>query len=186
LAALLWITAVIIIQRPNAAAKVWLFLLPLMLLWAAAGTVGLLEKARLKFLRGLPLAVILVGLALLAETQHAAWLAPQLPEIWAGHGGEEKAVLFVKGQLQDNDLIIVAPPDDAAVWYYSDLYGIMNTHFDLTLAFDRALVLVDPFQGQTPASVLEARGPYPAQVEVESCRLLDTFDKILVFECTRK
>jgi hypothetical protein len=39
LAALLWIAALIIIQRPDAWAKVWLFLLPLMLLWAAAGTV---------------------------------------------------------------------------------------------------------------------------------------------------
>ncbi|TSA46842.1 MAG: hypothetical protein D4R46_02115 [Chloroflexi bacterium] len=194
LVALLWIAALIIFQRPNAWAKVWLFLLPLMLLWAAAGTVGLLEKVRLKFLRcpgsstgrGLPLAVIVVGLALLAGIQHAAWLAPQLPELWAGRGGEEKAVLFVQGQLQDDDLIIVAPPDDAAVWYYSELHGIINTHFDPLIAFDRALVLVDPVEGQTPASVLEKRGPNPAQVDVESCHLLETFDKILVFECSRK
>ncbi|MFA5872894.1 MAG: glycosyltransferase family 39 protein [Anaerolineales bacterium] len=186
LVAVLWIAALIIIQRPNAWAKVWLFLLPLMLLWAAAGTVGLLEKVRLKFLRGLPLAVIVVGLALLAGIQHAAWLAPQLPELWAGRGGEEKAVLFVQGQLQDDDLIIVAPPDDAAVWYYSELHGIMNTHFDPLIAFDRALVLVDPVEGQTPASVLEERGSNPAQVDVESCHLLETFDKILVFECSRK
>jgi len=186
LVALLWIAALIIIQRPNAWAKVWLFLLPLMLLWASAGTVGLLEKVRLKFLRGLPLAVIVVGLALLAGIQHAAWLAPQLPELWAGRGAEEKAVLFVQGQLQDDDLIIVAPPDDAAVWYYSELHGIMNTHFDPLIAFDRALVLVDLVEGQTPASVLEERGPDPALVDVESCHLLETFDKILVFECSRK
>jgi len=185
-AALLWITALIIIQRPNAWAKVWLFLLPLMLVWATAGAVGVLEKVRPKFLRSLPLAVIVVGLALLAGIQHAAWLVPQLPELWAGRGGEEKAVLFVQGQLQENDLIIVAPPDDAAVWYYSELHGIMNTHFDPKMAFGRALVLVDPGEVQTPASVISERGPDPSLVDIGSCHLLDTFDKILVFECPHK
>jgi hypothetical protein len=187
LAALLWIAALIIIQRPNAWAKVWLFLLPLMLLWAAAGTVGLLKKVRLKFLRGLPLAVIVVGLALLAGIQHAAWLAPQLPELWAGCGSEEKAVLFVQGQLQDDDVIIVAPPDDAPVWYYSELHDIPDARFNLrNPAFERTLVLVDPVEGQTPVSVIAERGPDPALVDVESCHLLDTFDKILVFECSHK
>jgi hypothetical protein len=186
LAALLWIAALIIIQRPNAWPKVWLFLLPLMLLWAAAGTVGLLEKIRFKFLRGLPLAVLVIGLALLAGIQHAAWLAPQLTNLWAGRGGEENAVLFVQGQLQDADLIIVAPPDDAAVWYYSELHGIMMSHFDPHMAFNRALVLVDTVEGQTPASVISQRGPDPALVDVGSCRQLDTFDKILVFECPHK
>jgi len=186
LAALLWIAALIIIQRPNAFGKVWLFLLPLMLLWAAAGIVGLLEKVRLKFLRGLPLAVIVVGLPLLAGIQHAAWLAPQLPEIWVRRGVEEKAVLFIQSQLQNGDLIIVAPPDDTPVWYYSELHGIINSHFDTRLAFDRALVLVDPVEGQTPDSVIAERGPDPALVDVKSCHLLDTFDKILVFECSHK
>jgi hypothetical protein len=185
-AALLWIAALIAIQRPNAWAKVWLFLLPLMLVWAAAGMVGLLAKVRLKFLRGLPLAAVVVGLALLVEIQHAAWLVPQFPEIWAGRGDEEKAVLFVQSQLQENDLVVVAPPDDAVVWYYSELHGIMKTHFDTLMAFDRALVLVDPVEGQTPASVIAQRGPDPATVDIGSCHLLKTFDKILVFECSHK
>ena len=186
LAALLWIAALIIILRPNAWAKVWLFLLPLMLLWAAAGTVGLLGKVRLKFLRGLPLAVIVLGLALLAGIQHAAWLAPQLPELWAGRNAEEKAVLFIQGQLQDDDLIIVASPDDAMAWYYSELYGIMDIHFDTHIAFGRAFVLVDPEHGQTPASVIAKRGPAPGLVDVESCHLLETFDNLLVFKCSHK
>jgi hypothetical protein len=186
LAALLWIAALIIIQRPDAWAKVWLFLLPLMLLWAAAGTVELLVKIQLKFLRGLPLAGIVVGLALLAGIQHAAWLAPQLPVLWAGRGSEEKAVLFVQSQLRDGDLIIVAPPDDAPVWYYSELHGINNTHLDPHMAFDRAFVLVDTVEGQTPASVIAERGPEPGMVNVGSCDLLDTFGKIQVYGCAHE
>ena len=186
MAALLWIIAMLIIQRPNAWAKVWLFLLPLMLLWAAAGIIGLLEKVRLKFLRSLPLAAIVVGLVLLSGIQHAARLAPQLLGIWAGRGSEERTVLFVQSQLHDKDLIIVAPPDDAVVWYYSELHGIINSHFDTRIAFDRALVLVDPAEGQTPATVIVARGPDQAVLDVESARLLETFGKLEVFEVKRK
>jgi hypothetical protein len=186
LAALFWITALIIIQRPNAWAKVWLFLLPLMLIWSAAGTVGLLEKVRLKFLRGLPLAGIVFGLGLLALIQHAAWLAPQLPRLWTLRGPEENAVLFIQGKLEAGDLIVVAPPDDAPVWYYSELHGINDAHLDTRNPFDRAFVLVDPVEGQTPASVIAERGPDPGLVNMASCRLLEPFDKIQVFECLHK
>jgi hypothetical protein len=183
MAALLWIVALIIIQRPNAWAKVWLFLLPLMLIWASAGIVGLLEKIRPKFWPGLPLAGLAVGLAMLAGIQHAAWLAPQLPGLWEGHGNEEEAVLFIQGQLRDKDLIIVSAPDDAVVWYYAQIHGIIEAHFDTTLPFDRALIMVDRLQGQTPASVIANRGPDPALIKVESCHLLQTLEKIEVFEC---
>ena len=188
LAAFLWITALIVIQRPNAWAKVWLFLLPLILLWAAAGIVGLLEKVRLNFLRGVPLAVIVVGLALLDGIQHAAWLVPKLPDIWTGRGEEERAILFVKGQLRNDDLIIVAPPDDAVVWYYSELHGILNSNFDTRIEFTRALVLVDTVAGQTPTSVIAERGPDKAVLilDLGSIRLLEIVGKLQVFEVPRK
>ena len=72
------------------------------------------------------------------------------------------------------------------MWYYSELHGILNTHFDTLMAFNRALVLVDPVEGQTPASVIAERGPDPALVDVEFCHLLETFNKIQVFECPPK
>jgi hypothetical protein len=185
-AALLWIVALIIIQRPNAWGKVWLFLLPLMLLWASAGIVGLLEKVRLKFMRGVPLAVIGIGLALLVGIQHAAWLVPQLPGMWASQRSEEKTVLFVQSQLHADDLIVVSAPDDAVVWYYSELHGIASSHFETQVDFDRLLVLVDPSEGQTPATVIADRDFDPAALDVGSARLLGTFGKMQVFEVKRK
>jgi hypothetical protein len=89
--------------------------------------------------------------------------------------------------LQESDLIVVAPPDDAPVWYYSELHGIPDVRFDLrNSAFERALVLVDPVEGQTPASVIAERGPDQAVLDVDSARLLETFGKIQVFEVPRK
>jgi 4-amino-4-deoxy-L-arabinose transferase-like glycosyltransferase len=187
LAALFWIIVILLVQRPFAGAKLWVFLNALVLLWAAAGTMGLLEKVRLKILRGLPLAAIVFGLALLGGIWQAAHLVPQLPGLWAFRGNEENAVLFAQSQLQESDLIVVAPPDDAPVWYYSELHGIPDASFDTrSLTFERALVLVDTVNGQTPASVIEQRGPESVALDIESARLLDTFGKMQVFEIPRK
>ncbi len=186
LAALLWIVVLLIVQRPNAWSKVWVFLQPLVLIWAAAGTLGLLRNIRLNFGRGVPLVAVVFGLALLAGLWRAARLVPELPELWAARGDEERAVLFVQSQLQAGDLIVVAPPDDAPVWYYSELHGIADVHFDFEAAFARALVMVDPAEGQTPASVIQERGPDPGDLDLDACELLDVFGKVQVFDCPRK
>jgi hypothetical protein len=187
LAALLWIIGLLILQRPDAWTKVWVFLQPLILIWAAAGILGLLQKVHLKLALGLSVAVIVFGLALFGGIWQAARIVPQLPGLWAARGDEENAVLFVQSQLQESDLIVVAPPDDAPVWYYSELHGIPSVRFDLRkLAFERALVLVDPVEGQTPASVVAECGPDQTVLDVESARLLETFGKIQVFEVPRK
>ena len=181
-AAILWIVVLILVQRPNAWAKVWLFLLPLMLIWSCAGIVSLLARVRLKLLRGQPLALVVVAPALLVAILHAARLAPQLPDLWARRGSEETTILFVREQLKEQDLIVVAPPDDAVVWYYSDVHGISLSHFDVRLPFERVLVLVDALEGQTPDSVLAERGPDVAVLNVESARPLGTFGKLQVVE----
>lgn len=187
LAALLWIMILLLVQRPNAWSKVWFFLQPLILIWAAGGIIGLLGKVRLQFLHNLPLAALVLVVALLGGIRQAALLVPQLPGLWAIRGDEEKTVLFVQSQLQEEDMILVAPPDDAPVWYYSELHGIPDARFDTQAsAFGRALVIVDAEAGQTPASVIAERGPESTDLDVESARLLDTFGKLQVFELRRK
>ncbi|MBI4732673.1 MAG: hypothetical protein HY781_11240, partial [Chloroflexi bacterium] len=177
-AAALWILILLLVQRPNAWSKVWVFLLPLALLWAAAGILGLLGLVKVK---SLPLSALAVGLLFFAAVWRAAWLLPQLPELWAIHGDEENAILFVESQLETGDELVVAPPDDASVWYYAELHGLSAALYRPESAFDRLFVFVNPDEGQTPASVQDERGP--GQEGASSCDLLQTFGKIQVFEC---
>jgi hypothetical protein len=187
LAAFLWIVILLLIQRPNAWSKVWVFLQPLMLIWAAAGIFGWLQKVHLKFVRGLPLAVIVFSVVLFAGIWQAVRLVPQLPELWAIKGEEEKSVLFVQSQLRDDDLIIVSSPVGAAVLYYAEVYGIPNTHFDhRNSTFERAWVLVDLAENQTPASVIAERGPDQIILDIKSAHLLETFGNLEVFEIPRQ
>ena len=183
LAALLWFSAIELIQRANAEARVWSFLMPLMLLWAAAGTFGLLQKVRVKFSLGIPLAAPVFGLILIYGFWHASWIMPQLPTLWAARGKQEVAVLFIQSHLKQDDLIVVTSPDDAAIWYYSDLYGIPDAHFNIkTTVFGRAVVLVDSQWQQTLPWVLQDRGPDPGQLNIASTQLLRKIGTIQVFE----
>jgi hypothetical protein len=182
-AALSWIFWLLIIQRPNAWSKVWVFLQPLLMMWAAAGTLGLLQKIRFKVVHRLSPAAIVFGLCLISGIWHAAWLVPQLPQAWTIRGDEENTVLFVQSQLRNNDLILVAPTDDAPVWYYSDLHAIPNSYFDFHRPnFNRALVLVNLSENQTLDSVIAERGPDPGLLNVGSARLINTIGKMQIFE----
>lgn len=183
LAATLWIIALLIIQRPNAWSKVWVFLLPLLLLWATAGLVGPL---RLNLFKSIPLEAIVVILAIGWGIWHAAWLAPQLSELWLAHGAEERAVMYIKSVQAVGDKIVVAPPDDAPVWYYAELHGIPNIIYGRDVSFDRLFVLVDPAEGQSLEMVIEARGPDIEMVNMTSCELMGTFSKMQVYECIHK
>jgi hypothetical protein len=187
LATLIWVVILLVIQRPNTWSKLWVFLEPLVFIWSTAGIFGLLQRIRWKFVRGSALAAVVIGSAILFATWQTVRLVPMLPEYWATHGDDEQMVLFVQSQLQEGDLIVVSSPDDAPVWYYSELHGIADAHFDSRNSiFVRALVLVDSAEGQTPASVIAMRGPDPAVLDVESARLLETFGKLQVFEVPHK
>ncbi len=182
-AALLWFTTLLLILRPNAEPRFWSFLMPLILIWASAGTFGLLQKVRLKFALGISLAAPVFGLLLVYGFWHASWLMPQLPILWADRGKQENAVLLIESHLQPDDLIVVASPDDAPVWYYSDLHGIPGAFFNTdNPTYKRALVLVDTQWHQTLSMVLAKRGPDQGQLNTESARLLGTIGSIQVFE----
>ena len=177
-AAATWILLLLVVQRPNAWSKVWVFLLPLALLWAAAGLLGWAGKHTWK---SLPISSVLVLLAILPFAWRAAHLAPELPDLWAMRGDEENAVLFVQEHLQGADFLVVAPPDDAPVWYYAELHGLRERVYGGASAFDRLFVLVNPAEGQTPATVLAERGP--ALSEPPSCEKLEEIGKIHIFVC---
>ncbi len=182
-AALLWIVILLFIQRPNAWSKVWVFLQPLMLLWAAAGIVGLLDRIPLHLPRQFSLNYAAMGALLVAGIIHATQILPDLPSAWAAKGDEEKAVLYIQGRLVPQDLILVAPTDDAAVWYYSILHRIPNSYFERSRTdFESAYVIVNTAESQTIASVVAGRGPLDSRLDLNSARFLETFGSLEIFE----
>lgn len=177
-AAAAWILLLLLIQRPNAWSKVWVFLLPPMLLWAAAGLLGWAGKFKWK---SLSISGVVILLAMLPLAWRAGVIWHELPTLWSLRGDEENAVLFVQPLLSGEDKMVVAPPDDAPVWYYAELHGLYDSLYQRDSAFDRLFVLANPAEGQTAATVIAERGP--ALAESPPCTLLETIGKLQIFAC---
>jgi len=177
-AAALWIAVLLIAQRPNAWSKIWVFLLPLALLWASAGIIGVLGRVKI---RSLPLQALTVWVLLLVLLWRSVVILPQLPELWRVRADEESAVLFAAQAVEAGDALVVSPPDDAPVWYYAELHGVADRFYRAGSDPARLWVFVNPGEGQSPASVLDERGP--GSQAFPSCAWMQTFGKLQVHLC---
>lgn len=155
-----WVALLLLVQRPNPWPKLWAFAIPLAVMWAAAGWVGLVELALGRTAARTNLTAGLVCGILLAAWAVTAWQTVHRPEANPYYqSGVEQVAVYLKDHLTERDLVVVSPPNDAVLWYYARVYQIDMDHFKRELPFFRALVLVDPSLGQDVHSVMEARGP---------------------------
>lgn len=155
LASVLFLIPVLLIQRPNPWAKVWLAFLPIILVWAAAGLVGLLDQMMLSrksikvITAGICLVLLIAGLRY-TVTLHRRYAQP---------GTVEQIVHDLAGELQAGDVVISMDPVDIPLQYYWRVNqldpAILNSDNEL---IDRAFVVVHlPFE-QTLEGVLTDQG----------------------------
>jgi hypothetical protein len=166
LAAIIWLSALMLIRRPDIWQRLFLFLIPLLIIWVSAGLIGALELAQNKVGSNYPWAQ--VGLAFLVALSliRAGAVLPSIRGDWSSRRGpHENLVRWLQKQIRPDDLIVVNYPNDAPVRYYARLYGIDNSAFDTSGAFDRLLVILKPSINQTLDSVLSRNGLDPAKCE---------------------
>ncbi len=158
LAALAWFVAIALYQHTHLWGKTWFFLHPLILLWCAAGIVGLAGLVSRRFPRG---RWVLGALALLA----LSWILSAGLGLRASHvksaqkmGLDEQFVLAIKPQLQDGDIIISNWMNEPAVWYYMAQHQIPEKIlFIKALPFKRAYVIVNHSIDQNLPDVINDR-----------------------------
>jgi hypothetical protein len=181
IAAFLWIAGLLLFLRPAGVTKIWAFLQAPFVIWSASGIIGFLKILRIRFAQNLSVPAIVVSVSLLSILVGVIKLTPTIHDRWKEKSPEEKTVLTIKDQLNTNDLIIIDPPNDAPIWYYSKIYGLSDSYFNKYLPFDQLFVIVSPSEGQTLQSVLQSRGPDPNLIDLEAAHLtlnyayLDTY-----------
>ncbi|HEY5158755.1 MAG TPA: glycosyltransferase family 39 protein [Anaerolineales bacterium] len=181
-AAFVWIAVLVLYQRPASEPKIWVFLQAPFLIWCAAGITGLLQDIRFKFIHNLPANAVVLGIAILPFLINAIHILPTIPQRWADKGPEEEAVLYIKNQIEPQDLIIIDTPYDAAVWYYSLLYGVGgDSRFDKRRPFNHLFVIVSPNEGQSLKSVIDDRGPDSALVNEEAAHFLVNINHLDIY-----
>jgi len=175
-----------IVQRYNAWERVWVFLLPLMIIWASAGVMPFLNKVHLKFAGHLSLAPVVLGALILTCGWSTIRLGSRLPELLAQRGDVENVTLFLENNLEETDLVVVDWPDDAPLMFYFQEYNISNHHFDKRFPYNRAWIVVNPPDGQTLESVLSDRGPDIPPLNLNAVELVQEFGTRQVFRCPIK
>ncbi|MEJ5225679.1 MAG: hypothetical protein WHV44_14570, partial [Anaerolineales bacterium] len=162
--------------------KIWGYLNPFLLIWAASGWGYVLGRVRLPFPPRWSLLRIAFfgGMAAALAASGVAILT--IPARWADMGPMNRLVLDLKAQTRPDDGIVALTPDDAPLWYYARLHGLPPHHFDISAPHRRLLVVVNTALGQTPQSVLSERAPGVACLP-ESRTVLLTRDFFLVSEC---
>lgn len=157
-AAVLWILVAIALQRVAPLARVWMFLLPLYIIWATAGLVGVLRLAiPLRFHPqarwvALLLSVCIPGLVLLATI-------PRTASMREAPGAEEGITLYLQEHIRAGDLVVAQSPVSTPLEYYFLQYGLPPESFDYQAPVtDKLWVVASRRYDQTVDSVLRRRG----------------------------
>jgi hypothetical protein len=178
---ILWVGCVLLARQVMADFKVYAFLQAPFLIWAAAGLAGPFKEVRLKFARNVALAGVVAALAIVLVALWGLPIIPTLPAHWSEKGTEERAIVYLAGQISPQDLIIIASPFDAPVWYYARQVGLPDSHFNNQLPFEHLFVIVSPNDAQTPESVLLERGPAAGLWDVASAEYIQNIGYLDIY-----
>jgi hypothetical protein len=160
---LLWCGLVIAIQQVAPWPRIWLFLLPLFLIWAAAGLAGLIglipavktdEKRQAAGWTVIAGALVLSGLI---TFQILRLQTPNISRETGAFGDTLPAAEFLKSYLQPGDTVIVTLPSNYPLKYYFMLNNISEDYYYHRKngdSFHRAIVVVNQLFGQNLADVI--------------------------------
>ncbi len=171
LAALIAIPLILLLQRLNPWAKIWQFFFPLLLVWSAGGLVGGLGWLQGRLKARIPIVKTGMGLAFLALIALGGINAVRdHPGLRSRTGPVEQAAVYLSSELSEDDIVVIAPVDDAPLWYYFYKYNLSQEHFRRDIPFKRAFVFVSRNEDQTLSQVLDYRGPDPGFLGMDTAR----------------
>jgi hypothetical protein len=189
LAAVAWIAPVLAAQRVVPFERVWLFLLPLYLITAAAGAVFLLRplaaRAGREQVFALVLALVLAG----SLTGYgAATRSVYDSEDTSTFRDSDRVVTLLTRRLQPGDKVLVAPPADAVLEYQLDRRGLDSArllYWSRPGATRRFLVVVKTGSRDYPLTHVLA-DPRVQGLELSRPRVLRRFPGSVVYETMRR
>jgi hypothetical protein len=181
-------SAVVLIRRVAPFDRMWLFAVPIFLIWAAVGlwyvfdvSFGRMTK-KFRFLNLTSRAGMLVLCCFVLVFFGNAYQF----KIMNRNAKYEEIALFLQGYVSPDDVVVTTFPDDAPLRYY---YQLHQQHPDDVFSFrddsERILVVANPESGQTVDSVLRQQ-KYPLELsDLKPAFQIFESDGLGVFELER-
>ena len=184
LAAFVFITIELAIHRPNPWSRIWQFILPLYLIWAAAGWLAFINrlsqrrawKVNPTQLLSIAGVVLLIGTSLIRSLAYYPDLKPYPEEV-------EQTVILLKDFHQEYDIVLMEPPRDVPIEYYARLYDIPSEVFNRAQPFKRAFIIVDRKSKQTLDSVFAYNGSEIFFFKLETLQLIEQYQELDIYIC---
>lgn len=184
---LVWMIPVLLIQRPNAWRKIWIWLLALLLVLASIGWVALLEKFRK--LHWLPrkavdmiVITVLVCLAIIS-LPYAVQKGNHLAIPWSS----ELTADYLAEKLAPGKIVAIDPWHAPPIWYYLLRAGQPDTIFNqIHLRQEYAGVYVVTAADEPDSdldSVLARAGPQSNPPDSQQCILLKEIPPYRIYYC---
>ena len=177
-----WSLMVMIVMR-RFMDRVFLFFVPLWLIWACAGLLAPFAYLKQPW-KKLEFLTVFVGLALMGFWSHQ-WVHYYFPG-WQNDPGKVEIVSnYLSENLEEGDAVAVVFPNDAPYWYYLGQMGVADEfmHRIDTKTHQRVFVVVNRLYSETAASNLEAQGLDPDEYRAADADLIYEFHDQEIYLC---
>ncbi len=186
---IVYIIIMVLIERPYPITRIWLWVIPLLAIWCAAGIVGGIEwaaqKVSSRYITSLMLGIMLFGFAAngMYQSYNMSVLHPSVEDPAA-----EKVTSFLKSLLTKNDLVIVSGCSNARYWYYFQIDGIpesviRNRNRFFTKMYIIVYTKANPSCGnEGMLDVFLENGPDAVFFDLSSARIVKQIDYATIYE----
>lgn len=184
---LLWSAAVTFaLRRVTLKAGVWLFLLPLVIMWASAGLAHLYSRIpgrsarRMDFAFSLGVMLTSIGLGVGVIRSNSVMTSTETGTFRSA----EEVVLYLEETLRPGDRVVAYLPSDYPLRYYFERRGLDPSYFyqrGQPADFERALVIVNSTYDQSLEQIIE-KAEIPGAIDLGSSRNMRTFETGVVVE----
>jgi hypothetical protein len=176
------ITLLVLVQRPNVYARTWHFYFPLLCIWAAAGMTKVVNNRALSLPWLGKRKVSSLVVALLFFVNGLTYVVEKFPQAQKGEGTIEQATLYLKQNLQEDDIVVITAIDDAPMWFYFEKYGLGREYFSRSKPFSRAFVVVTTSdKNQTLDFVIADRGPDPVFFDRQTTQKVEMINDLDIY-----
>ncbi len=181
----LFSAAVVLLRRVVPFDRMWLFAVPIFLIWAGAGLVFIFDHTLGAWLKRWPTARVALQIGLLV-----LFCAPMIVTGTAYHHKRDATqayarnlVLDLQDELAPTDVVVTTFPDDAPIRYYIELYDVGGGDVFSYQEddFQRAIVLVNEPRGQTIESVLKKQNFPSVLVELDTAEEIGQHKHLTIY-----
>lgn len=182
LAYLIVVGAFLVVRRPSMMTRMWLFIVPPLLVWSAGGTIESLRWLARGLGGRLPLHRLFLGASLAAVFAYGLVTLPTIPARLGTKSSVEQAVLYLKDNLREGDIVTSSVEYFPVVRYYFGVHSVPQDYLRREGSFQRAFMVVG-LRGDTSLESIVPDGETKRSgVNLDTVRIVLQFNDLTLYE----